>query len=837
MNVSVRRAKQYHFLPCALPALALVIASGRPASSQATTPPVAPAAPTAEITAGPNPPIVTPAPVMPLPGSQGVSPPAPLLDVEAITKPSAEANATPRPVETVKPVNTPAAAAPPAPAPAEMPPVMGAEPPRSSYQIESESGWISNYEQGIAMARGGVKLTYREFTVTGQRGVWDFRRNRATLSGDLTVTVRGQKFTGKTLNFDMESGQWTLTQLESVFQPDFFPPGTVLEPIYLRNGTVTGNDDEVRGQDFRFSSCEFEHYFIQSRRIDFYRDARGEPDRIVLRRNTLYVLGQKTLALPVYVISLSGSRSRRYGLQPTFGQDAVDGYFVKSVYDLSANERRTDSLLLDALQKRGIGLGFQRELARGAGLLYLYALSGKKGGREIDAKLHREWRITPGLQALVNFQSTRNSAFGGNTTNQNGDWSLLYTSSQVKSNLLMRYNDSSSDFGGFRQLNLSWLHQQRFSRDLSLDLSSLYASSTFTGLEDTRTFDNAATLTRRGRLFDALLSAELHDDLTGRTQRNGAYQLERLPELSLISDTGRLRVPLLSRYLPGDFSVKIGDFNEPSSLQRLTRADMNYGLRPQRYQVARIGRFRSELNVGGAFEQAFYSDDTARYTYAYNFNLKNTLGRFSTQLNYFKQRTLGFTPFFFDFQPPGETVEATASYEPSQKFRLNLSTGRDLQNGFTRDVIGSLQLKPSRHFYASLAAIYSPETKTFGAITSNIRIARPPNRLLGGNLDMGIRYSADSGQLERVNATADIFVTGKTRVQALTSYNGFSKEFDLNQVRVTRDMHCFNLFVTFDQQRKQLRLDLSLKALPFLDTRFGQSRLGEGFDPFVGQVQ
>jgi hypothetical protein len=182
-------------------------------------------------------------------------------------------------------------------------------------------------------------------------------------------------------------------------------------------------------------------------------------------------------------------------------------------------------------------------------------------------------------------------------------------------------------------------------------------------------------------------------------------------------------------------------------------------------------------------------------------------------------------------------VEATASYEPSPKFRLNLSTGRDLQNGFTRDVIGSVQLRPSRSFYASVAAIYSPETKTFGAITSNIRIARSPKQFLGGNLDMGIRYAADTNQLERVNATADIFVTGKTRVQALTSYNGFSKEFDLNQVRVTRDLHCFNLFVTYDQQRKQLRLDLSLKALPFLDTRFGQSRLGEGFDPFVGQVQ
>jgi hypothetical protein len=63
------------------------------------------------------------------------------------------------------------------------------------------------------------------------------------------------------------------------------------------------------------------------------------------------------------------------------------------------------------------------------------------------------------------------------------------------------------------------------------------------------------------------------------------------------------------------------------------------------------------------------------------------------------------------------------------------------------------------------------------------------------------------------------------------------KELSFNQVRVTRDLHCFNLYATYDQQRKEFRLDLALKAFPFVDTRLGRTDLGEGFGPFIGDTR
>lgn len=713
----------------------------------------------------------------------------------------------------------------------------GQETPDGNFSFESPNDIIYDAGRGLALAQGGFTFTYGGFIVRGERGVVDYNTNRATLMGNLTVTARGQVYTGKTLTFDLDTGEWRLSQIERTIPPEEFPPGTVLQPIYLKGGLVQGRDDDVTGENFTFSSCDRDHYYIRAKRLDFYRDQNGEYSRIALRRNSLHVFGRKILPLPVYVISLTGARSRRYGLQPTFGQNAFDGFFVKTLYDLSANARRTDSVLIDALQKRGLGLGLQRELANGAGLFYLYWLSGRQGGRQIDSRIRRDWRITSALTSTFNFQSTQNNSLEGQgIASRNGEWSFLYNTTRVRSNLLMRYANNQSSFSSFNDFGASLLHQQEFGRGFSIDASSLYARSNSSGTVNAATLDNTVTLTKRGSLFDALLRTELHDDLTGRNQRNGAYQLERIPELSLVSDTSRLRVPLLNRYLPGDVSLKLGRFNEPGTTE-LSRTDFAYGIRPRTLQLMRVGFFKSEVTAAGRFEQAFYSNDTARYNYDYLLNFNNTAGPFSAQVNYYKQRTHGYTPFQFDFLTPSESVDLTASFQPSPKFRLNLTTGRDLQNGFSRDVIARLQLAPSRSVYASIGASYSPETKTFGDLIGNFRFARNPNKFLGGTLDLGVRYSPQTNEFARINTTADIFITKKIRVQALSSYSGFTKTFDLNQVRISHDLHCFNLFTTYDQQRKQIRFDLALKAFPFLDTRFGQGRLGEGFDPFVGEVQ
>lgn len=719
-------------------------------------------------------------------------------------------------------------------------------------------------ERGIALAPNGAIFRYREFTVRGDRGLVDYNTNRATLAGNLTVTVRGQVFQGRSLVFDLDAGRWTLSSLGTTFPPEVFPPGSVLEPIFVRDGTVTGDYDTLSGQDFKFTSCERDHYYIKSRKLEFYRTPGGEPSRIVLRKNAIYVLGRRILPLPVYVISLLGSRTRRQPLQATFGQNAIDGFFTRSLYDLRATPKLTDSILLDALQKRGLGLGFQREYAAAGGILYLYALTGKTGGREVNARINRTYQLARGYLSNLRFDSTQNNSLTGpGVQSQNGQVSLARTGDQAQTNAFYSFNRSSFGFGNSQNSALSLDHRQNFGSGFTLEARSFLNRSqvgqtTSTGTttptdagagggetiaptNEAATLDNSFTLSKTAAAFDIFLRAEMHDDLVN----DKSYQLERLPELTLQSSTDRLGVPALSRFLPGNFSLGVGRFNEPSSNQNKGRADLFFTPRARNLRLLGNGTSQSVFSASGNFEQAFYSDDTSRYNYAYNLGLENRAGPAQFRLNYSKQRTLGFTPFQFDFSTPGEYLDYAFTLQTSRNFRLSVTGGRDIQNGFTRDLIARAQYAPNQSFYASLGTSYrlqneqsaAPDSSSLGDIYANIRVARNANRFGGGQLALGVRYSPDGRGLTRANASVDVNLGKKIRFQALAGYDGFAKTFDFTQFRITRDLHCFNLYATYDGQRNELRFDLAIKAFPFADTRFGRNQFSEGFDPSVGGLQ
>lgn len=718
----------------------------------------------------------------------------------------------------------------------QSPVVTETEPANGEFILNSPQGVIYDMERGLALARGGVTLKYGSLLVTGERGVVDFNSRLATLTGKLTVKTRDRELTGRSLSFNIDTKVWTLSQLAITLPPELFPNNSVIEPIYITGGAVTGAGGRVTGQDFRVSSCDRGHYYFQSKEVRFYQNRTEEPTRIVLRRNALFVLGRRLLPLPVFTVNLTSGISRRVPLQPIVGQNSTDGVFVKTTYSLAATAKRTDSLLIDLLQKRGIGLGFNRELAEGAGLIYLYALTGGSSGREMDARFNRTWKITPALNAIVNFQSTQNSSPGFSNKSQNGDLSFIYQRPNVNTNLQFRTGSSGSGDSSYSDLGATLQHRQTFG-SLDLDLGTLYNRNSFGGGNESETLDNTVLLTWRQKRLDTFLRAENHDDLTGVIQKNGAYQLERLPEFGFTTDTTRTPLPFFSKYAPGDITMSLGEFNEPSSGQRLMRTLLSYGFRPRTLQLLKRGKFNSQANLAGRFEQAFYSNNTARYNYDGFLNLTNDFGPLSLRVDYVKTQFHGFTPFQFDFLFPGETLDATLAYHLADRLQLDITGGQDIQNKIPRDYTAQLRVQPNPNLYFSLGASLSRQTHQLGDLVGNFHLDRPKRRFFAGTFDLGVRYSPATHQLSALNAATDVLVTKKTRVQALTSYNGFSKKFDFTQFRIVRDLHCFNLYATYDQQRKEIRLDLALKAFPFVDSRYGRNDTGTGFNPFFGQLQ
>ncbi len=729
----------------------------------------------------------------------------------------------------------------------------GQENPNGQFAIEAPGGVIYDRERGLAIAKGAVKFTYRDFTVTGDQGVIDYNVNRATLAGNLQVTAQGQTFQGQSLTFDLDTGRWLLSSVAKTFPPELFPPGTVLEPLYIRDGRVLGQGDTGIGENFKFTSCDRDHYYLKSNRIEFYRDPNGQPKRLVLRKNALYVLGHKVLPLPVYVIALvAGAGSRRSPVNATVGQNNVDGFFVRSFYDISATNNYTNSVLVDALQKRGLGLGLQQLDAAG-GVLYAYALSSKTGGRETNFRVLKNKKLSDIISINTRLESTSNNSLTGpGVAAQNGDFTVARNGAKAQTNAILRFNSSDYSGGSNNSGSFSLDHHQDFGRGFRLTASGQLnqSKSAFASTGAAPTTNDAATgdlnveLAKTTKNFDLFLRTELHPDLVN----NRINQLERLPELTFQTDSKRLPLPVVSKYLPGNFTLGLGQFNEPRAVTgadgqtdfaglKKDRADLFYNFSDRSARLLGNGRSTSVFRAGGNFEQAFYSDNFSRYNYGYNFNLLNTLGNLQLQANYFNTRTFGATPFQFDFFTPSENVDYTVSYNLGQKLRLNASGGSDLYNHYQRDLIFNAQFAPSPNFYGSLGTSYALENSNFGEIYGNFNLARNRRKFGGGTLAFGFRYNPNGQGLTRANVSADVNLGAKTRVQGLTTYNGFSSKFEFSQIRVIQDLHCFNLYVNYDDQRKQVRFDLALKAFPFADTRFGRNVFSEGFDSSVGTAR
>ncbi len=729
----------------------------------------------------------------------------------------------------------------------------GDEGSNDNLSLESD-GLVTDEERGLTLSRSPVTLRYREFTAKGDRALVDYNTNIATLAGNLTITARGQNFTGNTLSFNIQTGRWTLSSLQSTFPPDLFPPGSVLEPIYLLNGTVNGDYEDVAGENFKLSTCNRGHYDIRSKKLQFYRNRGGEPSRIVLRRSAVYVYGKKIVPLPVYVFSLLGTSTRRQPLQSTFGQNAVDGYFVRSLYDLRANSVLSDSLLIDTLQKRGLGLGFQRQYAATAGLLYLYGLNGKNGEREVNARLDRTYQLTKLIRSNIRFDSTQITSPSGlstagtaqTTTTRNGTFAFSRVGELAQTNATLGFNNSSYGFGASTNGTVNIDHRQNFGSGYALEATTFLsrsqtgASSGFAG-SDSATQDNTLVISKAAKAFDAFLRADTHTDLVN----DRAYNLERVPELTLQSSTARLPIPGLKDILPGNFTLAMGRFNEPTSNTEKNRANFFYTPDSKDIGLLGSGKSQSRLGVSGNFEQAFYSDDTARYNYALNLVSTSTAGPAQLQVNYAKQTTKGFTPFQFDFFTPGEYLDYNFSLQSGEKFRLNITGGRDIQNGYTRDAVLTAQFVPTPRIYASLGTSYRLQTDApgttpttrFGEVYANVRLNRNRNRFGGGAIALGLRYSPLTSKITQGNGSVDVNLGRRTRIQGLVGYDGFTSKFDFSQIRLTRDLHCFNLYATYDGQRKSVRFDLALKAFPFADTRFGRNQTQEGFDASVGGIQ
>jgi hypothetical protein len=349
-------------------------------------------------------------------------------------------------------------------------------------------------------------------------------------------------------------------------------------------------------------------------------------------------------------------------------------------------------------------------------------------------------------------------------------------------------------------------------------------------------------LRRQQREFDLILAANDSTDLSdeGGLARTG---LERLPELTLNTDTFRFRRGLFARTLPARLSISLGRFHEEPGAVDTERALVQFDLNRKR-----IERGSHSLELSGMFRQSFYGDGGAQYVFSGNNRYAVRLGSESEfNLTHIFQSPHGYTPFRFDFPYRQNRLESNLLIVKGERFDVGLRTGYDFrapEQFRWQNITMRLRWLPTPYSLFSLGTSYNPNPlgvppgspvrqSRFQTVVSELRVRVPD----GLKLDVGLRYDPARSSFPAAKMAIETRIGRKWYLAGLFGYDGFTR---FNDFMIIRDLHCWELAIVRtdhrDWRREQgWRINLSIKAFPVFQ-RFGVGESGQSLDTSVGDV-
>lgn len=712
-------------------------------------------------------------------------------------------------------------------------------------------------------ARGNVQVRYKGYTLTADRADADLDAGEVLFSGNVVVLApNGQKAEGGktgTLRLNLRRDTYTIFGARSTVGPQSLNLGIIL-PLFIYGGVITGQPGLIDARGSSFTTCDFldPHYYFQARQVYVL------PGRRLVGKNvSLYRKNKRILTLPYFFVPLD-RRFSRQTLVPQVGQTPDEGVFIKYAFGYALADSLPGILRLDAMQKKGLGTGFEQNYGspnapnKPRGLFSLYRLydTGRKLENLTGSLNHQQ---TFGTVALsLNSQFQRNSYFAGTGSSRGQNTQINLTRSVGNLDTALRTSLSSNDYGAGRSQTLTTAFDQTFRPTRAEQLVTRFDFSQFTsptvaglgGASDRRQLESNLDYTQRGHLFDLELLGtaftQLGHSTTGSTFFSGT---ERLPELRLASDV--LRVTGLRTFLPAStrFDLSLGEFNEAFSHTRTERARFNLDLGSNTRHLDA----RNSLDYGGSFQQGFYGDDTAQYVLNGRAGYRLRIGsKSSAGVSYLYLRPYGFTPFQFDFTGSSNLSSLFFSYQETRQFQLSLSTGYDFNRAHGGNGIAALPWQnlsvrslfaPNPSFGLRTTASYDLNRNTLLDLTNYLRV----RGAYGTALDLSSRYAPQQHKFSNIYGNLNLPLTydphedAGYRLRAIGGYNGFTRRFEYKGLALTRAWHDWEATLIYQDDPTGLRpgsgltFNFRLKAFPAFEP-FATGQLGQSFDTGLGEV-
>ncbi len=714
--------------------------------------------------------------------------------------------------------------------PPQPPPVT--ELPSDFMELEGEVR--TTFENGVPVhsTADNVTIRYKDFVITGKHAEVDYRTNIAVVEGNVVVRTGVEEARGESVTVNLRTREWTVSTAATTITPEY-ARGWLRAPVFVQGQRLEGlGQRQIDAFGVETTTCNLAtpHYEFVSRSLTVYPN-----NKIILRHVTMYALGRRLFTIPRFVVPLR-EIERNPRVVPNVGQSQEEGYFLKTAYSWLGTRSQAGFILLDLMSRKGIGKG----------LRHSWRLPNAFGDAQIYQLFDRNIQ-----QDTLTGRLTHSQAFGTIRANVSTDFrsnSYVYApQSKTLINRLTLTRDrpgANSSFSLIQNVSNSFArtstlssflkHRQLFGQDTSLDTNLEYTGYTSSGTRARLT--SQMLFTRREDKFDWSVSAQKLTDLSDEAfAGQGIFAgIERLPEIGLVTDTTRLG-RFLPFGIPARLKVTNGHYVELPATTSLNRTFLEFTSPIQRHNFTDTWSF----GAGAGFRQYIYSDNTAQYSLDTSAEVTKRLGqRSSFDLTYRFQRPRGFSPFRFDYVGRYNILTGSLNLQDSQRFRVSLLTGYNFeQSQFPwQDVTIRLAFQPTNSLLLYTATGYDVNNSQWRTLINQLRI-RGGERL---SLDVGTRYDTIRQKLAAGRLVLSSLVTPGTSVQAVTSYNGFTRSFDYTSVMVTKDLHCWEASLVYTRQTgfyesQGISLNLRIKAFPYF-REFGAGQFGQALDTSVGQV-
>lgn len=677
-------------------------------------------------------------------------------------------------------------------------------------------------------AEGGVEMQYRGYILTANRAVFNRTTEVAYLEGDARILGRGAAIRGDSVQINFTDETYSFLSGSAQFDEKWIQ-GRLTDDIFVagESGEGTRSDMTLRGASFTTCDKDEPHYEF---RFDEGNIRPG--DRALLEDVRLRVMGRTLFTIPSLAIPLYEGAERYL---PEVGQSPDEGYYAKFTVTTPLPGEDYLDHHIDLMQKLGVGIGTDWSYSYGeaAGVLSGYRLFGQDETTRIGLQ-HRQGIFGGDLSISGEYQDNNYLTAPGNTLiNLRSQFVLPWGGGQTR---LTAYRNSS-ERSGFSSVSESYgiADTRRFGPDtrtqLDLTLSRSESSGGISNVSSER-LDINFVGSQRFQSVDAELLYRRAIPVGG-TSQNFFNASDRTPMLNLKSDSRRLIGEDFGRRWPITVLGSVGELANPNDAGTITRFFLDLGVR-------RSEEITDDLTFDwtGQFEQGVYSDDTAQYT-------TNATGRLNWQfaersafnLNYRQLRSDGFTPLFIDRTGRTDAFNADVSYQATDDLRLYAQTGYDLvqaQRSSTPWQTGTLRAEYRRG--QDLSADFAATYDSFRQTWSNMRL-NANFRAFNTNFTLASRYDGLREQLAGASIIMQGFKWGKTTLNALVDYNGYTNSINALHATLVYDLHCTEAVLEIIDNRigfrsgRQIGLFLRIKAFPSASP-FGIGRRGQQIGGF-----